>query len=195
MPLTALESPPETNVEDILAVPVAWAVAQVRPNYEKVFVQALPDNFPYVLPYVSYENASRHTTLRPLFPGYVFIGEFRGQFPSRKAVPATPRAYSAARSTRCCNSPLLYIGNQQTLRLQLALLTSSSPETRRLEPEIVLRKNERVQFTHSSPYWGLTGHIERWEMNSQKVVRIFIRVETMGRVVSVETTMDKLTRS
>lgn len=190
MSLALADCPPETNVSDFLSEPIAWIIAHV--SHPKEFVSRLPDETPYALPYLLKTNENRQQTYLPLFPQYAFVGERRGMFPSKMKMPTCPRANQAARSTKRLLS-ILPVGDQLRLRAQLALFCTGDPEDRktRIEP-IQLEAGKPVAFTKDSGYWGLTGLIKEWKTNQDGRIRVFVTACTLGRVVSVETSPDKI---
>src|SRR3954471_17289913 len=129
-PLT--EIPPETNAPDILDESVAWCVAQPYPGQEKEVARGLLPipGIVYFLPYAIHRTKNRNAVHKPLFAGYIFVGqtERAGVYIPSQDYLAPKEAVRAIFDTRKCQRSILPITDQTRFRSELATLQKTRPE-------------------------------------------------------------------
>lgn len=190
--LSLADTPPETNA--VLGdSEIGWLAAAVIPGKEKDAARrmmACGSRLFFFLPYQAYVTESRNTVYKPLFPGYIFVGQRIPAYVRRKKlhdfIPAMdlPQASSLAFGTKRV-SALLAPPSQSQLRETLVRLAETDPLIREIREDFP-QKGERVRFKDEHPLRGMEG------IADEGYRRVWIRVEVFGRVTPIQVDREML---
>jgi transcription antitermination factor NusG len=150
---------------------VIWHVLHVKSRQEKALAADLVEmGIQHYLPLVNeirYYGKRKFAVSLPLFPGYLFLHGTQTQ------------AYQSERTHRVAR--IIPASDQAQLDTELASIRLALENNGHLAPHSRIARGTHVEV-RSGPFRGLRGMVE----NPDKMNRIILCIETLGRAVSME---------
>ncbi|MCK4813293.1 MAG: UpxY family transcription antiterminator, partial [Candidatus Marinimicrobia bacterium] len=161
-------------------IELKWYVLRVRPRHEKAVAERLSEKYEIYLPLIKDRRkwSDRMKTVEiPLFSGYLFIKT------TVKMKYYILEDRSVGSFVQFGNRPAI-IQEKEIFVIRQMLM---QPKTLKVENGFLFSKGERIQITR-----GVFAGIEGQVVNMKNKHRLFVAIEQLGKIISIEIDTESL---